>query len=69
MKAQKPHIDSILTELCANTPEGKTYTISELADACQCTRNNIWQIERRALRKARAILASKNINFTDLIEA
>jgi DNA-directed RNA polymerase sigma subunit (sigma70/sigma32) len=67
--AQKPHIDHVLTELCASTPEGETLTLSELANACQCTRNNIWQIEQRALRKARFILASKNINFTDLLKA
>lgn len=65
----KPHIDIALTQLCASTPEGETLTLSELAAACQCTRNNIWQIEQRALRKARVILASKNLNFTDLLEA
>jgi DNA-directed RNA polymerase sigma subunit (sigma70/sigma32) len=66
---QKPHIDQALTELCANTPQGEILSLTELAQACQCTRNNIWQIEQRALRKARVILASKNIYFTDLLEA
>jgi transcriptional regulator len=68
-KAKKPEIDLILSVLCIVTPKGCTYNQSELAELCQCARNNIYEIEHRALRKARVILARKNINFTDLLEA
>ena len=65
----KPHIDLALSILCAVTPKGRTLAIKELAEICECSHQLIYEIERRALRKARVILARNNINATDLIEA
>lgn len=65
----KISVDLGLSVLCAITPKGQTYTRGEIAAVCDCSESLMWHIEQRALRKARVILARKNINFTDLLEA
>lgn len=54
-------IDVGLTLLLAVTPRGVTRTHGEIAYVCGCTRNAIWIIEQRALRKLRHPLRSQRL--------
>jgi transcriptional regulator len=46
-------VDMSLSVLCAVATRGETLTQQEIADVCGCSRANIFNIEKRALLKAR----------------
>lgn len=47
-------IDIGLAVLCAITPRDHNWSLEDIAEICECTRNRIWEIERSALRKLRS---------------
>ncbi len=60
----KPHIiDLPLEVLCCVTPEKRTMTVDDMADVCECSRDIIFGIERRALAKLRKL----NLNALDYL--
>ena len=53
-----------LRRLGTNPVQGRRFTREEIAEACDCDKEYIRQIERRALRKARGILELLRIDAT-----
>lgn len=51
---QNPNIDVGLAVLCSVAKAGETLTQKEISEICSCSRNAIFEIEKRALRKAKA---------------
>lgn len=49
-----PNIDLGLSVLCAMSIPGDSLTQSEIAHVCDCSRDAIYKIEKRALKKARS---------------
>jgi hypothetical protein len=52
-------IDAGLLLLSLVTPRGVTRTLDEIAFVCGCTKNNIYLIEKRALKKMRNPVRSR----------
>ena len=49
-------IDIALARLLEETPRGKELTQEEIADACGCSRQYIYALEQRAMKKLRRCL-------------
>jgi len=61
--SQNPNIDVGLAVLCATASADETLTSKDIADVCECSRNAIWKIEKRALRKAKEIAIARGLQL------
>lgn len=61
-------VDLGLSVLCVVSQRDDTLSTKDIADVCGCSRNNIDEIEKRALKKLRAKFKSNNFKLDDFIE-
>lgn len=58
MKSQNKNsaIDLGLAVLCVVLEPGETMPLADVADVCSCSKDSIYQIERRVIKKVRSRL-------------
>jgi len=61
-------VEAGLLLLSLVTPRGVCLTLEEIAYVCGCTRGNVWDIERRALRKLRSGVRAELLRRAATIE-
>ena len=55
-------LDAGLLVLSVVTPPGVELGLREIADVCGCDQQDIWHIERRAMKKIKAEFERRGIN-------
>lgn len=55
-------LDAGLVVLSAITPRGVELSLEDIAYVCGCNRQDIWHIERRAMRKLKAEFARRGLD-------
>jgi DNA-directed RNA polymerase sigma subunit (sigma70/sigma32) len=60
-------IDAGLTMLALSAEDGRTYSQEEIAEVCGCSRQLIYYLEQRALRKLRRGFKSRGIDAEYLV--